>query len=446
MLPYFLYFFVAFLPFGYRTLLYKFTSGFDEYEAVFLYASDIFLVLFLTAALVLWRKNSKLKFSGCCLPLAVFILFAAVSVSFAGYKLLALYDFARLFLAVLAALAIGKILKDKIAQLSHVFGIIAASAVFQAIVGFLQFFNQKSLGLRFLGESALGPQIGGAAKIAVGGGQLLRAYGTFPHPNILGAFLMLGLFCLFYFWLRRQSEWRWRISFRNLASDLAFGVAIFAVVFGLFLTFSRAAWTIALVLSFALVVLCVFLARYRHQAARLFILLFVVCWLLFANFSDFILPRAAISVYEPAVAYRLKYNELASTLIKNNPLGIGIGNQVIYSVKNEIYQKFGMDKVWQWQPIHNIYFLMASEIGVFGLLAFLGFVFLKFDIWNLFGTRSLEFGISTAMLLSLLLFGLADHFLWTLQPGRLMLWLVLGIMMGLNPPRRSMDRTQASEV
>ena len=30
-------------------------------------------------------------------------------------------------------------------------------------------------------------------------------------------------------------------------------------------------------------------------------------------------------------------------------------------------------------------------------------------------------------LVSLLVFGLFDHFLWTIQPGRLMLWVVIGI-------------------
>ena len=39
--------------------------------------------------------------------------------------------------------------------------------------------------------------------------------------------------------------------------------------------------------------------------------------------------------------------------------------------------------------------------------------------------------IAGLMILSLLGFGLFDHFLWTLQPGRLMLWLILGIILGI---------------
>ena len=122
-------------------------------------------------------------------------------------------------------------------------------------------------------------------------------------------------------------------------------------------------------------------------------------------------------------------------LIKKNPFGVGLGNQVIYSVKNNIYQNSGMVRPWEWQPIHNIYLLMASEIGIFGFLAF------SFFILNLFGINqylSKDFGsvlnlenyIPKIMLLALLAFGLVDHFLWTLEPGRLMLWVVVGVVMG----------------
>ena len=43
---------------------------------------------------------------------------------------------------------------------------------------------------------------------------------------------------------------------------------------------------------------------------------------------------------------------------------------------------------------------------------------------------SIENFIPKIMLLSLLIFGMFDHFLWTIEPGRLMFWIVLGIVMG----------------
>ncbi len=94
-----------------------------------------------------------------------------------------------------------------------------------------------------------------------------------------------------------------------------------------------------------------------------------------------------------------------------------------------------MNQVWQWQPIHNIYLLMASETGILGLIVFLIFITklliakVKFILKN----KNSEILAVVMMFFSLLGFGLFDHFLWTLQPGRLMLWLVLGIMLGTSP-------------
>ncbi len=181
----------------------------------------------------------------------------------------------------------------------------------------------------------------------------------------------------------------------------------------------------------------------------------------------FIFSRAHVDAGEPAVVQRLAYNAMGFALIKAHPFGVGIGNQVLYAVQNGWYQKFGMDKAWQWEPIHNIYILMASEIGIGGVVAFMvflvslflnpksqarnskqyqnpndqnpkSFYFLNFGNLNLFRIWNLEFSISAAMLVVLLLLGLTDHYLWTLQQGRLLLWLAIGLAWGglQNHPER----------
>jgi len=84
--------------------------------------------------------------------------------------------------------------------------------------------------------------------------------------------------------------------------------------------------------------------------------------------------------------------------------------------------------------------LIGSEIGVLGLSVFLVFLVkilisnFKFLIFKQTEDyKYLRFGITTLMFAALLGFGLFDHFLWTLQPGRLMFWLVLGIIWGTRP-------------
>ena len=491
---FFFWLFLVSLPFGYRLLIFRFTPGFDEYEAIFLYASDVLMILFLLnfSAKTFpqdYRSNPQRGFFAgfrrSLFPtssenharslleprfekkfLLLFLIFLFISILFASYKLLALYNFIRLVLLVLTALAVAEILKRNWVKLENILAVLAGLAVFQSLVAFLQFLNQKSLGFWFLGESVLGPEISGVAKIAAAGGKILRAYGTFPHPNVLAAFLLLGLFCSYYCFLkvlnRERSFW---LKFSSIA-------AISAISLGLVLTFSRTAWFLGLVLT-PIFIFYLFRQKYSCQKFNYFsVILIFIFLILVLGLGYLIFPRAQIYLSEPSVVQRISYNELGWHLIKTHPLGVGLGNQVVYSVENGLYGLFGISQVWQWQPIHNIYLLIGSEIGILGLLVFLFFLAnllisnYKFLISNKtsisneknFGNcpdfvedsrlcrRKLEIGNLTIMLLLLLLFGLFDHFLWTLQPGRLMLWLVLGIIMGIKTPCRSMDRTQASEA
>jgi O-antigen ligase len=84
-----------------------------------------------------------------------------------------------------------------------------------------------------------------------------------------------------------------------------------------------------------------------------------------------------------------------------------------------------MTKGWERQPVHNLYLLIASEIGVIGALAFCIFLFAL--IARLIKNKSIEAGLALALLVGLLFFGLFDHFLWDIQAGKLMLWLVIAL-------------------
>ncbi|MCK4892131.1 MAG: hypothetical protein KAS78_05680, partial [Candidatus Pacebacteria bacterium] len=57
---------------------------------------------------------------------------------------------------------------------------------------------------KITGESVIGPQIPGVAKIAVDGEKIIRAYGTFPHPNILGGFLIFTTVITIYLYLEHK--------------------------------------------------------------------------------------------------------------------------------------------------------------------------------------------------------------------------------------------------
>ncbi len=444
----FFWLFLISLPFGFRVLLFKFTPGFDEYGAVFLYISDILIVLFLltfSAKTFFCLNTPNWSF------LSAFLFLTGLSIFFASYKLLAIYGSIRLILLVLTALAIAEILKKNWIKLENILAILAGSAVFQSLIAFFQFLNQKNLGFWFLGESVLGPEIPGVAKIIVAGGKILRAYGTFPHPNILAAFLLLGLLSSYYLLFKNReiqnNPETVKFRFANISYFVSV-LTVFLINLGLILTFSRTAWILGIFLTLAYIFLS---KNYQRQAKYSLIILAFIFLSIILIMGWLIFPRAQISLAEPAVSQRIIYNELGWQLIKNYPGGIGLSNQVIYSAENGLYQILGMNQAWQWQPIHNIYFLIGAEIGVLGLIVFLILMAklltntATFLLKNKNPENSNLLLIVGLMFLSLLGFGLSDHFLWTLQPGRLMFWLVLGIMLG-TAPRRSMDRTQASEV
>ncbi|MCI0421606.1 MAG: hypothetical protein L0312_20670, partial [Acidobacteria bacterium] len=93
-----------------------------------------------------------------------------------------------------------------------------------------------------------------------------------------------------------------------------------------------------------------------------------------------------------------------------------------------------------YQPAHNIYLLIYSELGIVGIAAFLFFLGLLF--WQYRKKGNLKspapdalagaggLGLA-AVLLSFLFIGFFDHFPWTLQQGRLILWGILGAVAGL---------------
>jgi O-antigen ligase len=149
-----------------------------------------------------------------------------------------------------------------------------------------------------------------------------------------------------------------------------------------------------------------------------------------SSFGWAIFPRSHLSIEEPSVYFRVYYDQIALTMAGNHPLGVGLGNQVVTGVTEKVYQNLGIREAYDWQPIHNIYLLALVELGIFGLIAFLLFIgSLLFEKIKDFKNWNFETIISLAIFLALLFLGLFDHYLWDLEPGRLMFWLAIGIML-----------------
>jgi O-antigen ligase len=163
--------------------------------------------------------------------------------------------------------------------------------------------------------------------------------------------------------------------------------------------------------------------------------------LLFLNFGWLFIPRVHLYASEPSVNYRWLYNKIGLEIIKEKMLGVGIGNQLFYAINNNLYQKFGIFSQKDWQPIHNIYLLIAAEIGVVGLVLFglliVCLLFKRLKAW--LKEIEVEDLTATMIFLSLLLFGLVDHFSWTLQAGRLMFWLIIALVLAFSLRNNSLE-------
>ncbi len=450
---------VLVIPLGTRLLVQSVIPGFHEYEALFVYASDFLVLLLLAFSYKKHGSEIRLRLHSHGGPLlAALIIAGLASAVTAPSGWLGLYSIVRLALLIALAFSIGVTTSTKrVFQTTLV--IIALVALGEAIIGLSQFRVQGSIGLAKFGEPQLLTIAGSTSTIVAEGGRLLRIYGTFPHPNILAAFLILGMISLayWYIWceqeLRRtlfhhtHSWWNLRrgmvvlrkyILHRYFYLRLITAAAMFVLVLAIALTFSRAGWIAAAISMIAFLLLLV--KTERGAATRLFLMMAACAAAVFLLFASVLVPRAELRTGQPAVDMRLAYGEIGMSIVSSNIGGVGPGNQVLYGVQSGLYRTAGITRIWDIEPIHNLYLLVAAEVGWLGLLSFLAF--LGMVTWRLLhGPNSLEVVCVLGMIAAVLSLGLFDHYLWDLQPGRLMLWLVVGLALSQLPsPARRISR------
>ena len=407
-------FLVFSIPFQKRTFLFG-PEEFLEWNSAFFYFTDA-LVLALFAFWVFGRKRFEARH---VVILLVFVLFAFVSLSQAelvnvgAYRFLKLVEFIFLFFYIVARaryVGVGKIMAAFI-----------ISGVFQSALAILQFAKQSSLGLQVFHESTLEIGMRGVAEITTQGIEMIRAYGTFTNPNVLAGFLGISLFFAFYLFLKTK------------AGTVPAFAAIFILSFGLLLTFSRGViifFIFTSILFFAGIFLFKRFNEYKKAAIYLLVLV-VVSWslIIFSMWPEVSSRFLESSISEPAISERLFFNKVGVDISTQNYsqlfFGVGIGNFVDYymgsipDLARHLYQ-----------PVHNIFILIASEIGILGLGTFILFLasLIGGGIKDFFTENSLLTYSLLLITFYILLISMYDHYFWTLQQGSLMFWIVLGLL------------------
>lgn len=438
-----LYLFCAFLltvPFQKRHIFNlataKINNVFVEWQTISLYLSDIIFILcliFWLINLIINRKEKTQKIDKLyyILPISIFI-FSLVSIlvnynayidhNVAIYKLIKLAELVLLFIFIIKNINTKKTIIISLSAL-------VASGVVSSILAILQYLKQQTLGLTMLGEPLVMPILQNVAKLVLDNGNVvMRAYGTFPHPNVLAGFILANLvFTLALFIYLTVNYGLNKPKYRLLTILISFGLIL--EIFTFIFTFSRTAWialAIALILFFILIKKQLVLAfKNIKESGFYYVITLVVLAIIFAIGSQWpqITSRATISDQhgDQAVTNRAFYNKISFEMIKKNPIvGIGYGN---FASKMQDYTNQKIEW-WQYQPTHNVYLLIFAEIGIFGLLSFLGLIIAV--SYKLKVTKNIFSLSSISILVAFLFIMLFDHYLWTIQQGQLLLWILLG--------------------
>ncbi len=384
------------LPWQLKDVLLSYEAGgfFNEWRSVSLYGSDL-LLLFLLILFLLGRGLRKEKIISSPLSLIGFLpgFLGLLSLSFSPAPLLT-WNFSLHFL--LAGILFFYILERK-PSLKEIFLPLLVGVIVQAVVALIQFISGHSAGLFFLDESHLDVSSKENAVVDFLGERRLRAYGLSSHPNVLGAWAAFSSFLLTLGAGIFSRRWLW------VGLVAGIGLAL--------LTFSKAA---LLMLILALLFLWASKAEGRWPWLLVLFFGFLLLWPGWQSRFNLSIPKEQRSVEERISGAR----EAVAMIQASWPLGLGGGAYL-----TQLARLRPNLAPWSYQPVHNLFLLSLAELGVWALIfwaVILG-VFLAF--W-----RQAHFAwLGLAPWLLILMPALFDHFLWSMQEGRILLMFALGL-------------------
>lgn len=411
-------FFVSLLPLGLCFWYYRTISPFPQERVYFIYTDALFFVAnaIILLAVILWLSTkigqaSQLQFPGYLFLPSAFCILIILSVFWSRDWTTSLYIAFQIILIFLFILS----LRDWSFVWKPVLWGFCAALSIQFITGVIEFIQQSTYFLSPLHLNWPGPfdaSVRSAVVVQLPSGEsFLRAYGTLPHPNILGGFTLIFLLAPIVFFIRKKSP-------NNLALLVLIpGVSLLA------LTFSRSAWL-------ALMAFCgvlVWKSNYFDRK-RLFILLIVIGLSLAVTllpFNELVQARTfntTSHAEEFSFIGRAWLNGEALRIFQEYPLtGVGMGSFII-----ELARRAGEGYIVE--PAHNILLLAGAELGILGIGIVISLV--VFFAYRLFKAQQQNAILAGALLTGLCFIGLFDHYFWTLAPGRMMLGLVIGLFAG----------------
>lgn len=370
-----------------------------DYLAITLYLSDIVLAIYVLASLWENKKNLKKIYHNSKTLVNILLvlnLYLFLTLPFSKNPPLSFWlSLKTLEFSTFAFFARLSFTDKK--NITLIKKVILLTLLAESLVIICQFVFQKSLGLQFLGERAFDSSTVGIAQTSVLGHFLVRPYGTFPHPNLAAAFLVV--YMLIYFGLGKKLP--------NLKSTAFLFVSTLAIL----ATFSRTA-LISIVITAALLI--------RNKTA--------VATLIFASATSVLLIVKGLSDAQlSSITERLLLSKIAlDTAVDNLAFGVGKG---VFISELANYNLTSITQIRLLQPVHNIFMLTLVENGLIGLLLLSALL--------LYVAKYTETKVKTTLFLVVLTYASLDHFFATLQQGQLLFWLSLSYILSTQKAKNS---------
>lgn len=361
-----------------------------DYLAPTIYLTDV-----LAVSLFIFNLKFIIKsFSNKKILLLLFIFL--INILFSQNKYLAIYRYIKI-VELLGVFFIFQ--KKQISSRLLLWGLFIGASL-ELGLSISQFISRHSLQgvFYFLGERLLSLSLPGIAKASLNGIQILRPYGTFSHPNSLA-----GFYLLLYFFILTKFDLV--LSNKKYASfSLTRNIFLFFSTLLIFFSFSKIAIALFLVLNF----IYFWQSPLRKKCkiclfSRIFIILILSLVFVQAKADPLSLEK------------RLALISNSARLIRQHPIiGVGIGNYLI--AQNQFSAKYAD---FLNQPVHNIFLLVLSEMGVI-ITLILSLTFRK-ESTRIFKKFPYVFAV-------ILLTGMFDHYWLTLQQNFLLIGVVLGAL------------------
>lgn len=331
------------------------------------------------------------------------VIFVILNVVVAGNKPVAIYKWLRVIQWIIS---LKVLMSQKLLVKKYLLWIIPWWIGVESLLGLSQIIKGGSLqGIWYwMGERRFTLTTIGVAQISIMGEGLVRAYGTFSHPNSLAGFLLVSM-----------------LLFKNYYSDNSkkvwFWIVTWLAVIGIIITGSRTVWVLLILSS----VFGLPLFNQKNNDYKKIIGYVLVIGGVFSILLGVLVSQnKAIGFVggwdNDSVLKRVNLNMVALKMWRENyMLGVGAGNFV---AKLPEYQS--ESKYYWLQPVHNIFLLAGTEMGMLGIILIIfklqTLIFKKINKgnWMILGV--------------VVVTGLMDHYWITLSQNYWLLGLILAMI------------------